>query len=49
MKISPDTGEAAAPGDANAIFEFFFAENAPQVPSSTEANTKDTIKAVDLF
>ncbi|MEC8070740.1 MAG: PBP1A family penicillin-binding protein, partial [Pseudomonadota bacterium] len=49
MKISPDTGEAAAPGDANAIFEFFFAENAPQVPSSTEASTKDTIKAVDLF
>ncbi|MEE6248254.1 MAG: penicillin-binding transpeptidase domain-containing protein, partial [Pseudomonadota bacterium] len=49
MKISPDTGEAAAPGDANAIFEFFFAENAPQVPSSTEANTKDAIKAVDLF
>ena len=49
MKINPDTGEAAAPGDANAIFEFFFAENAPQVPSSTEANTDATIKAVDLF
>ena len=45
----PDTGEAAAPGDANAIFEFFFAENAPKVPSANDANTKDTIKAVDLF
>ncbi|GIR63860.1 MAG: hypothetical protein CM15mP68_5260 [Pseudomonadota bacterium] len=29
MKISPDTGEAAAPGDANAIFEFFCRERAP--------------------
>lgn len=49
MKIDPDTGEAAAPGDTNAIFEFFFAENAPEVPSANDANTKDTIKAVDLF
>ena len=35
MKISPDTGEAAAPGDTNAIFEFFFAENAPRCPALT--------------
>ena len=45
MKIDPDTGEAAAPGDTNAIFEFFFAENAPKVPSANDANTKNTIKA----
>ena len=49
MKIDPDTGEAAAPGDANAIFEFFFAENAPQVPSANDANTKDTIKPLIYF
>ena len=49
MKIDPDTGDAAAPNDTNAIFEFFFAENAPEVSSNKNDNAQDTIKAVDLF
>lgn len=49
MKIDPDTGQAAAPGDANAIFEYFFAEHAPTAPSRADKNFNDEIKAVDLF
>ncbi|HSG89870.1 MAG TPA: PBP1A family penicillin-binding protein [Pseudomonadales bacterium] len=29
MRIDPDTGQAASPGDPDAIFELFLAENAP--------------------
>ena len=51
MKIDPQTGQAAPPDDRNAIFEFFFAEQAPKVPSSADGNSaaEDNIKAVDLF
>lgn len=49
MKIDPDTGQAAAPGDTNAIFEYFFAERAPTAPSRTDKSSNDEIKAVDLF
>ena len=49
MKIDPDTGEAAAPGDANAIFEFFLAENAPKVPSANDANARTRSKPWTYF
>jgi hypothetical protein len=51
MKIDPQTGQAAPPDDRNAIFEFFFAEQAPKVPSSADGNSaaEENIKAVDLF
>ena len=51
MKIDPQTGQAAAPDDRNAIFEFFFAEQAPKSPSTIDgrSTTEEPIKAVDLF
>ena len=51
MKIDPQTGLAAPPDDRNAIFEFFFAEQAPTLPSNADGSSpsEETIKAVDLF
>ncbi len=51
MKIDPQTGQAAPPDDRNAIFEFFFAEQAPNSPSDIDgrSDADETIKAVDLF
>jgi penicillin-binding protein 1A len=51
MKIDPQTGLAAPPDDRNAVFEFFFAEQAPKLPSNADGSSPsdETIKAVDLF
>ncbi|MBO79753.1 MAG: peptidase, partial [Gammaproteobacteria bacterium] len=51
MKINPQTGQAVPPDDRNAIFEFFFAEQAPNSPSTIDgrSTTEEPIKAVDLF
>ncbi len=53
-KIDPETGEQAAPGQSNALFEYFLSEHPPK--ESTRSNTQDVqldnedeIKAVDLF
>ncbi|MEM1433884.1 MAG: PBP1A family penicillin-binding protein [Pseudomonadota bacterium] len=53
VKIDPDTGEPARPGQADAIFEYFFAENAPVLASdgnrpATPEEDND-LRAVDLF
>jgi penicillin-binding protein 1A len=52
VKINSQTGEAAKPGDKDAIFEIFLEESAPQL-SSTQQNTsiKDdaSIKPEELF
>ena len=46
MKIDPQTGLAAPPDDRNAIFEFFFAEQAPTLPSNADGSSlgEETIK-----
>ena len=34
LLIDKTTGEAATPGETNAVFEYFRTENAPQTPDS---------------
>jgi len=52
MKIDPETGELANPGQSNAIFEYFLREHAPQPTGTAEpprAGPGEGIKAIDLF
>ena len=36
MRIDPETGKAASPGDPDAIFELFLAENAPEAVTEVQ-------------
>ena len=54
VKIDPKTGERAAPGQPDAIFEYFLREHAPKATSTsntpTPTNNQDEgVKAIDLF
>ena len=53
VKIDPETGEAATPQQRNAIFEYFFAENAPTIRAATRlpigVEDERDINAVELF
>ena len=52
VKINPETGELAAPGDKNAIFEVFRAERAPKVMQSgtrLESNDGREVMPEQLF
>jgi len=52
MKIDPDTGEPASPGQSNAIFEYFLREFTPDANSSSEkvqGKESEEIKAIDIF
>jgi len=42
VRINPETGLGAAPGDPNAIFETFYAESAPEVGGSGKAGGSGT-------
>ena len=49
-KIDPTTGEAARPGQRNAMFEFFYRENAPKVERATnQPAPEEDINPFDLF
>ncbi len=53
MKIDPETGEAAVPGDPDALFEVFLAEHVPDAPATGRGGSsrrdEDEIKPVELF
>ena len=49
MKIDPQTGEPAAAGQANAIFEYFLRENTPQIKPSTKPIPDNPLDTIDLF
>ena len=38
VRIDPDTGKQAAPGQSNAIFEIFRAENVPDTETSESSS-----------
>ena len=47
VRINKNTGEPAAPGDEDAIFEYFFEENSPGIESI--ADTGDSEAVEDVF
>ena len=47
VRINKNTGEPAAPGDEDAIFEYFFEENSPGI--DTIADTGDSDAVEDVF
>ena len=47
VRIHPETGEPAAPGESDAIFEYFFEENSPGVRRVVEA--QDSTMAEDVL
>tara|TARA_X000000950_G_scaffold286417_1_gene395236 strand:- start:2630 stop:5119 length:2490 start_codon:yes stop_codon:yes gene_type:complete len=52
LKVDPRTGKATAPMDPNGIFEYFLAENAPEMPDAVDLgnDSQDAeVKAIDLF
>ena len=52
IKIDPETGQRANPGQANAIFEFFLREFVPDAGSTAETvrvEDAEEIKAIDIF
>jgi penicillin-binding protein 1A len=53
LKIDPKTGRRAAPDQANAIFEYFFAEHAPPEefvqPGLDGMPDTDAVRAIDIF
>ncbi len=52
MRVNPRTGEPAAPGDDNAVLEYFFSEHAPQPPrtgTGSRSGERDDVRAVDIF
>lgn len=53
VKVDPQSGEAAGPGQPNAIFEYFFAEEAPTISASTRlpvgVDEEADMKAIELF
>ena len=46
VRINPKTGEAAEPGDQDAVFEYFFEENAPGVDSVQDTTESDVVDDV---
>ena len=46
VRINPETGEAAEPGDQDAVFEYFFEENAPGVDSVQDTTESDVVDDV---
>ena len=46
VRINPETGEAAEPGDQDAVFEYFFEENAPSVDSVQDTTESDVVDDV---
>ncbi|GAB2198601.1 penicillin-binding protein 1A [Sessilibacter sp. MAH4] len=49
IKIDPETGKRAAPGDPDAIFEIFRAENVPEISDNQDGNSKDVDTIEELF
>jgi penicillin-binding protein 1A len=53
LKIDPKTGRRAAPDQANAIFEYFFAEHSPPEefvqPGLDGMPDTDAVRAIDIF
>lgn len=49
MKIDPDTGEVAGPGDSDAIYEYFLAEHAPQAAREGRDSEDEDVKPVEIF
>ncbi|MCL6270592.1 penicillin-binding protein 1A [Sansalvadorimonas sp. 2012CJ34-2] len=54
LKIDPKTGQPAAPGDPDAIFEIFRAEDAPKIspidnPGSSNETEEETFNPGDIF
>ena len=53
VKIDPETGEAVPPGVRDAIFEYFYAETAPQPPSRRDGAPRrkdpDAFNPIDIF
>jgi penicillin-binding protein 1A len=54
VKIDPRTGERAAPGQSDAIFEYFLREYAPKETSTSNTpnptnNQDEAVNAIDLF
>lgn len=49
VRINPDTGKPAQPGDPDAIFEVFLSESAGQVSSSPLDETEQTTLPEELF
>ena len=46
MRIDPATGEAASASEADAIFEFFLAEHAPEAVTS---GPEEDVRPEDIF
>jgi penicillin-binding protein 1A len=53
VRINPATGEAALPGDPNAVFEFFLAEHAPRPPRNPGTGQRrpdgGELKPIEIF
>ena len=50
MKIDPDSGKLAQPGQENAILEYFLEENLPERSTNRVINPdRNQIAPVDLF
>lgn len=53
VKIDPETGEAATPGQPGTIFEYFYAENAPEVQTQNASQPRNEsgtdFKPIDIF
>jgi len=46
LRIDPETGLAAAPGQRNALFEFFLEEQAPALASEGRSSTTDLLRQI---
>jgi penicillin-binding protein 1A len=53
MRINPTTGQPAAPGDRDAMFEYFLEEHTPVVANTPDLpmqlHTRDEVQPVDIF
>ncbi len=49
VKVEPDTGRAAAPGDPDAVFEYFFADNLPERGTTVRSETDAPLLPEDIF
>jgi len=53
MRINPTTGQPAAPGDRDALFEYFLEEHTPVVVNTPDLpmqlHSRDEIQPVDIF
>ncbi len=48
MKIDPETGEPAPPGQPGSVFEYFLAEHAPPPATSSVRDTAPSYDEVDV-